>query len=300
MKNLPLKLTDRLYVLGQDLFLTYLVLGNPCTLLDLGVSGSVPLIEKQLQELGVKNEDIGNLIVLHAHWDHVTGLPYMQKIFPHAAVWGSTKARELLAKEKIAAQFRQNDEKYCTRLLQNGEFDSLPPFLHYETMTVDNVIEDGQNLNLGGVEIQFLTTPGHSGDALTAYLPSEKAVIMSDAVGCYYLKTDEYLAMFYQGYQLTLDSLEKVRGLDADILGFCHDTEMIYYGKAEIAQVYRRIEEKLRGIREEAEQMLSGGAAEEEISEMMFQNSYMGLLARMYPPEYLRVVAPLLIRALDR
>ncbi|MDX9870918.1 MAG: MBL fold metallo-hydrolase, partial [Clostridia bacterium] len=256
MQKLPIKLTDKLYILGQDLFLTYLVLGNPCTLLDLGVSGSVPLLEEQLRKLGVKNEDIGHLVVLHAHWDHVCGLPYMKKIFPNAQVWGSPKAREVLAKEKIVNQFRINDEKYCTRLLENGEFDSLPPFLPYETMAVENLIEDGQTLNLGGVDIHFLATPGHSACALTAYLPSEKAVIMSDAVGCYYDKTDEYLAMYYQGFQLTLDSLEKVRYLDADIVGYCHDTEMIYYGKEAIAKMYRRIEEKLLGIRAEAEKMV--------------------------------------------
>ncbi|MHB8158525.1 MAG: MBL fold metallo-hydrolase [Desulfocucumaceae bacterium] len=299
MKKLPYRLTDRVYALGQDLFLTYLVIGESCTLLDLGVSASVPMIMEQLDELGIKPEAIGNLVVLHAHWDHVCGLPYMQKLFPNATVWGSEKAKAVLSKAKIVEQFRKNDEKYCARLHELGEFAQLNTFIDYETMPVDKTISDGETVNMGGVDIQFFATPGHSPCTLSAYIPSEKVAIVSDALGSYDPNTDELLAMFYQSYQLSLDSLQLLRSLDAEVVGWCHDTEMVFFGKANIARSYDRIEEELDRIRSETLKLKAEGHPEEELLHALFLNNYKGYLTRMYPPDYIKAVAPFLLKAID-
>jgi glyoxylase-like metal-dependent hydrolase (beta-lactamase superfamily II) len=299
MKNLPYKLTDRIYVLGQDLFLTYLIIGKSCALLDLGVSASVPLISKQLGELGIKPESISDLVVLHAHWDHVCGLPYMRELFPDAIVWGSEKAKTALNKTKIVELFRKNDEKYCSRLKDLGEFPGLDPFLDYNTMAVDKVISDGETLHMCGIDIQFFSTPGHSSCSLSAYIPSERTTIISDATGSYDPISDEYLAMFYQSYQMSLDSLKRLRSLEADIVAYCHDTEMIFFGKDNIEKSYRRIEEELLRIKREILQLKAEGHPEEELLHMLFLNSYKGFLTRMYPPEYINAVAPFLLRAID-
>jgi glyoxylase-like metal-dependent hydrolase (beta-lactamase superfamily II) len=300
MHKLPYQLTDKLFVLGQDLFLTYLVLGNPCTLLDLGVSASVPLIEEQLRELGVKNEDIGHLVVLHAHWDHVCGLPYMQRIFPNATVWGSAKAQDVLNKSKIVDNFRRNDEKYCTRLKELGEFKELAPFLDYNTMTVERTIEDEETVIMGGIEMKFLATLGHSPCTLSVFIPSEKATIISDAIGCYDPITDEYLALFFQSVKMTLDSLERLKNLDANIVAYCHDTEMIFFGREEIENSFQRIKEELLKLRKDVQYMETAGVSAEDVLDKLFRASYRGFLSRMYPPEYIRAVAPLLQRAINK
>jgi glyoxylase-like metal-dependent hydrolase (beta-lactamase superfamily II) len=300
MHKLPYQLTDKLFVLGQDLFLTYLVLGNPCTLLDFGVSASVPLIEEQLRELGVKNEDIGHLVVLHAHWDHVCGLPYMQRIFPNATVWGSAKAQDVLNKSKIVDNFRRNDEKYCTRLKELGEFKELAPFLDYNTMTVERTIEDEETVIMGGIEMKFLATLGHSPCTLSVFIPSEKATIISDAIGCYDPITDEYLALFFQSVKMTLDSLERLKNLDANIVAYCHDTEMIFFGREEIENSFQRIKEELLKLRKDVQYMETAGVSAEDVLDKLFRASYRGFLSRMYPPEYIRAVAPLLQRAINK
>lgn len=62
MAALPIRLIDRLFALGHDLFLTCPVKGNLCTLLDPGVSATVPLIERQLKELGVGPEEMEEVL----------------------------------------------------------------------------------------------------------------------------------------------------------------------------------------------------------------------------------------------
>jgi len=300
MRKLPYQLTDKLFVLGQDLFLTYLVLGTPCTLLDLGVSATVPLIKQQLNELGVKAKDIGHLVVLHAHWDHVCGLPYLQQLFPGATVWGSAKARDVLNRPKIVEQFQQNDEKYCTRLKELREFNELPPFLDFRTMTVERVIKDEETVNLGGVEIRFLATPGHSPCTLSAFIPSEQTTIISDAIGCYDPLTDEYLPLFFQSLQMTLDSLERLKKLQANTVAYCHDTEMIFLGRDNIENSYQRIKEELIRLRKEIREMEEMGFSEEIVLDKLFKASYRGFLKRMYPPQYIKNFAPLLLKAINK
>jgi glyoxylase-like metal-dependent hydrolase (beta-lactamase superfamily II) len=298
-QKLPYQITDNLYALGHDLFITYLVKGNPCVLLDLGVSGTVPLINHQLKELGVEASDIGFLVVLHAHWDHVCGLPYLQQLFPSATVVGSAKALQILDKPNIVDQFRRNDELYCSQYKEKLVFKELPPFLNYKTLAVDKVIADGEIISLGDINIQFHATPGHSPCTLSAYLPSEKATIISDAVGCYVPQTDEVLPLFFQSVKMTLDSLEKLKTLEANIVANCHDTEMIFIGTDNISHAYRRIEEEILKLVAEIKQMTVFNRPQEEMLNTLFQAAYTGFLTEMYPPDYLKGVVPYLLKAIN-
>jgi 2-aminobenzoylacetyl-CoA thioesterase len=300
MAEIPRVLTDRMILLGHDLFLTYLVKGSPCTLLDLGVSATVPLIERQLDELGFRKEDIGNLVILHAHWDHVCGLPYLRKLFPEATVFGSSKAQELLSKPKIVTRFRKNDAHYCTYLKDKNLFSALPDSLEYDTMAVDRIIQDNETLNLGGVEIRFPATPGHSPCNLSAHLPSEKATIVSDAVGCYDPRTDEVLPLFFQSFQKTLQSIDILEGLDARLAAHCHDSDMIFTCPDVVAFSYRRIREELITLKEEIKRMAKAGCSITDMEEKLFRATYRSFITRMYPPDYIRKLAPLLLKALDK
>ncbi|MHB1418390.1 MAG: MBL fold metallo-hydrolase [Bacillota bacterium] len=298
MLNLPYQLTDNLFVLGHNLFLTCLVKGDPCTLIDLGVSGTAPLIDRQLKQIGVKAEEIGNLIVLHAHWDHVCGLPYLKQLFPEAEVLGSAKAREVLGKTKIVAQFRRNDEFNCSWLKNRKVFAELPDLIEYDTIPIDRVMQDGDKLSLGDVEIQFLETPGHSPCSMSLYLPSEKAAIISDAVGGYTPASDQIIPAFYQSVGLTLTSLDKLAALDAQIVVNGHDTDMIFTGWQDIQHFYQRVKEQIKSMCDEIKQMAASGADEETLLTKIFQMSYRGALAEIYPQKFVKSVSPFLLKAI--
>ncbi|MHB1128305.1 MAG: MBL fold metallo-hydrolase [Bacillota bacterium] len=298
MLTLPYQLTDNLFVLGHNLFLTFLVKGNPCTLIDLGVSGTVPLIDRQLKQIGVSAEEIGNLIVLHAHWDHVCGLPYLKQLFPRAVVLGSEKAREVLGKTKIVDQFRRNDEFNCAWLRKRQVFEELPASIEYHTLPVDRVMHDGDTISLGGVEIKFISTPGHSPCSMSVYLPSEKAALISDAVGGYIPASDDYVPAFYQSVGKTLASLDKLKNLDAHVVANGHDTEMIFIGEEAIRHFYERVKEQTENIRADIKQMAASGTTEESLLAKLFQISYRGALAEIYPQKFVQSVCPFLLKAI--
>jgi len=297
-RTLPYQLTDNLFVLGHNLFLTYLIKGETCTLVDLGVSGTVPLIMSQLKQLGLQERDIGNLVVQHVHWDHVCGLPYLKQLSPGATVLGSAKAQELFGKSKVVEQLSQNDALHCSQLKERGIFHELPSFLQYHSLPIDQVVKDNETIKLGGVECCFLATPGHSPCSISVYLPSEKAVLVSDAIGAYSPRGDFYLPLYFQGVKLMLDSLEKIKSLDVHIVGYGHDTEMLFIGRKNISDCYERTREEIIKFTTEIKEMIALGEAEEKILDKIFRASFRSFLAEIYPPEYLKAVSPLLLKAI--
>ncbi|MBE0618883.1 MAG: MBL fold metallo-hydrolase [Proteobacteria bacterium] len=296
----PYQITDNLFVLGDDLFLTYLLRAESCTLLDLGSSGSAPLIEEQLRKLGIAKAEVEHLVVQHAHWDHVCGLPYFRQLFPKATVVGSAKAREVLGKPKIVEQFRENDERWCTRLKDLGVFAELPAFLRYDSMAVDRIVEDEQTVDLGGIPVRFLATPGHSPCSLSVHLPTEGALLVSDAVGFYLPDVDGFLPMFFQGVDQTLASIDRVADIDTNILGYGHALGLLLEGRAAIAHGMRRLREETVALATRVRGMAAEGRPEAALLEEIHQASYRDFLARLYLPDYLRGVSPFLLKAILR
>jgi glyoxylase-like metal-dependent hydrolase (beta-lactamase superfamily II) len=297
-RQFPCQLTENLYVLGENLFLTYLLKGDTCALLDLGASGTAPLIVEQLRYLGVRAGQVEHLVVQHAHWDHVGALPYLRQAFPEATVLGSAKALEVLGKPKIVNQFRQNDELWCSRLKENGTFQQLPAFLHYETLPVDRVVEDGETVVLGGIPARFLATPGHSPCSLSVLLETERAALVSDAIGFYLPESDGVLPMFFQSVKMTLASIETVERLDIDLLCYGHALDLLVSGRENIARACRRLREETSGLTTRLKRLAEKGAPEEQLLGELRRLSYRDFLAELYLPEYLKGVAPFLLKAI--
>ena len=297
-RTFPFQLTEKLFVLGEELFPTYLLKGERCALLELGASGSVISVERHLEQLEIDKGQVEHLVVQHAHWDHVCGLPYFLRLFPNATVLGSSKARKVLGKPKIVNQFRENDERWCLRLKENGTLKALPPFLSYDRMNIDVVVEDGQTFELGGVPARFLSTEGHSSCSLSVHLPTERAVLVSDAIGFYLPDVDGFLPMFFQSVDNTLASIDRVMEVDVDILAYGHAPELILQGKGEVVHGCRRIREHTLAMATRIRTMVEAGETEETLLETIHQVIYQDFLTRLYLPEYLQAVAPFLLKSI--
>jgi len=113
-------------------------------LLDGGMPGAAPLVEASIRKLGFKPEDVRFILVSHAHFDHVGSLAALKKI---------TGAR-------VAAMAGDDD-----LLKSGGKTDYVfagNPRLHFEPVTVDQVLKDGDTVTLGGVTLTGRHTPGHT------------------------------------------------------------------------------------------------------------------------------------------
>jgi len=130
------------YVGTYDLACFLVVTPQGNILINTGLVDSVPLIRKSIADLGFKLEDVHWLLTTQAHFDHVAAMAEMKRL---------TGAR-LLASQADAV------------LLEDGgksDFHFGPEY-GYTPVKVDERIDDGQKLRLGGVELTAYLHAGHT------------------------------------------------------------------------------------------------------------------------------------------
>jgi len=111
-------------------------------LLDGGFVETTPQIERNIAQLGYKLEDVKILLNSHAHFDHAGGLAELKRK-TGAKMIASARDAELL------------------RAGGHGDF-RFGDTLTFPPVEVDQIIGDGESVQLGGQKLIALLTPGHT------------------------------------------------------------------------------------------------------------------------------------------
>lgn len=139
----PLKLADNLYYVGSSDIASYLIT-TPAghILIDAGYESTVPIITHNVERLGFRLSDVKILLNTQAHFDHAEGFAVMKKL---------TGARLIAsgADAKLLEAGGHGDYLF-------GDRHTFPPVL------VDQRIEDGGRVALGGATLTAHVTPGHT------------------------------------------------------------------------------------------------------------------------------------------
>jgi hydroxyacylglutathione hydrolase len=117
-----------------------------------------PRILGAVEELGVSVEAI---LLTHCHFDHVGA------VAPVAEATGAPVYVSEIEKPVLADIM---------------SFVPWPGFGPYESYEADHTLKGGETLNLAGLEIEVLYTPGHSPGHLTYSIPAERALFSGDVL----------------------------------------------------------------------------------------------------------------------
>jgi metallo-beta-lactamase class B len=135
------RIVDNVYYVGSRELASFLITTpEGHILINSGFEKTVPMIQAAVESLGFKMRDIKILLASHAHSDHVAG---------HA-----------LAKELTGAKvyvMRGDDEVIAT----GGKGQYLYED-RWKPCAVDRVLEDGDEVKLGGMILTARRTPGHT------------------------------------------------------------------------------------------------------------------------------------------
>ena len=136
------KVVGNVYYVGSKDLATYLITTpEGHILINSGFERTVPLIRKSVESLGFKMTDVKILLASHAHSDHVAG---------HALLQELTGAKVYV--------MRGDDEVIAS----GGKGQYLYTDSRWKPCQVDRVLEDGDEVKLGGVTLVARRTPGHT------------------------------------------------------------------------------------------------------------------------------------------
>lgn len=145
----------------------YVIHSDPVTLIDAGIATEKARGELQqgLQEAGVAVESIGRIILTHKHVDHIGSAWWLQQ---------ESGAEIFIHEIETHAVSDVDPEGHRWRKMVRGRFDrwAVPEdarprdqreFYAWDLRAATpTAIQHGQAINLNGVELQVLHTPGHT------------------------------------------------------------------------------------------------------------------------------------------
>jgi len=141
----PFRIVGNLYYVGTYDLACYLIVtpaGN--ILINTGLASSGAQIRSNIETLGFRFSDTRLLLATHAHYDHVAAMAEVKRL---------TGARLAAAEPEVAlfesggkTDFRFGDDKSAW----------------FEPVHVDEKLQDGQKVGLGGMELTVHLHPGHT------------------------------------------------------------------------------------------------------------------------------------------
>ena len=277
--------------LGNRHFNYFIVGQEEGAIIECGVTGGVISLSRQWVQLERKTK-ICYLIASHAHFDHVCGIPNLRALYPEASVLASAEAQKVLGKTKIVQNFFAQDEKMSAVLVAEGILEEIPISPQPESIKIDQIIGEGEDIHLqGGLKIRVVEAPGHSPCSLAFYLPQDKIMFVSDAGG-FQISDDSLFPIFFQGYELYLETLKRLRGFPARVLAIPHERIWV---QGEVQAFYDRAIKTAQDAYANIERMLDSGLDEEAIIHDLFSYYYHGNL-RIYTTTNITTCVELLLR----
>lgn len=286
------RLSDNVLQMGNRHFNYFLVGRRQCFLVECGVSGGVISLAADLQKMPEISEVTG-ILAMHEHFDHVCGIPALREMFAGVPVLAHPRAERILRKQAVVEDFFRQDEKMSDILLQRGLIDHKPISPCIGEIGIDGILEEGQYLPVEkGLQLQILETPGHSPCSLAAYLPGEQVMFLSDAAG-YQIDDQSIFPIFFQGYDLYMESIKRLMGFPTRVLALPHGT--VWAGRREMDAFYQRALQSAQDTFQLIQTMLEEGLSPESMQEVLFSRYYRDDLM-IYTPENIQLCVKLLIQ----
>ncbi len=207
---------------------------DQCVLVDTGMGSDKAFgeLSRQLAEIGVKTEDLTEILVTHFHIDHVGLVPRLREL---------SGARLIVsAKTAEAVQLvRQTYESYWKNLMNMYKVAGVPTELvermlkatpgylyqavYEELARSSRALKDGEKTSIGEYCFQAVWTPGHSPGHICLYEPKRRLLMAGDHL--LPTITPHVTQWGEESDALTdyLDSLEKVGKLDVDVVLPAHE-----------------------------------------------------------------------------
>jgi hydroxyacylglutathione hydrolase len=170
------------FIQGQDEFIPdshVYVIGDPASndlsMIDVGLTGKGNYKLQSMKKMDIKLDAVKRIIMTHTHLDHIGCLSEIQKAIPGAELWVHRLEAEPLEKGDDRGVYGMNEFKGMCQMQYGLKADAFK-------FKVDRKLEDGDILDMGGMNWEVIHIPGHSMGGIALYHSSLKILIPGDVI----------------------------------------------------------------------------------------------------------------------
>lgn len=183
-------------------------------LIDCGLPDSLPKLEKEISDLGLKMENLTKLIITHHDHDHMGAAAAIKEKYPNVKILASTLDAPFVEGRERSLRFKRIEETFEGLSKRRKEWTR--EFVEYlktiKPVSVDIRVDDGDSFGAcGGYEI--VSTPGHMPGHISVYLNESKSLVCGDAL----IVLDGELHISSKQFSLDHDEAKRSAGKLADL-----------------------------------------------------------------------------------
>lgn len=199
-------LEGRARVLG-----TYLVRGERTAVIDPGPTSQVSV---SMEVMGAHNITPDIVLLSHIHLDHGGGSWKLAEEYGCQVHCHPRGASHMVDPSKLKAGA---ERLFGEKVREYGEIKGVPDGMVRESV-------DGEILDLGGVTLEVLWTPGHSSHSQSFWEPDSRTVFVGDAVGHVIGEGGPVIPVSPPPHnpEKSEESIDRILALNADLLCIAH------------------------------------------------------------------------------
>ena len=193
----------------------YIIKDRACAMVDPSPSANLPALLDALDSLAIKTLDY--ILPTHLHMDHYGATGALSRLFPDAKVVVHPRyARHAIDPSRMVEAF-----KMVFGADFEARFGTVEPVLEGRLL----LPKDGEVIDAGGRELEFIYTPGHAPHHLAIYDRKSCGLFCGEALGLpdFQLPAAPPMSFDLDKY---IDTIEKLRGMNlgAEMVFVSHGT----------------------------------------------------------------------------
>jgi glyoxylase-like metal-dependent hydrolase (beta-lactamase superfamily II) len=208
------EIAESVFLLHDAMFPVYLIRGSRSVLVDCGILARAEKIEESVHDL-MNGDDLVSLILTHSHYDHTGSCSFLQEKH-HFNIIASQRTKEILQNPKAIEFIDRLNLEFNRRLRIEMEAHVSMP---------ENIVatHEGDIIKISNAQwLQVYETPGHSRCSISFLFKPGNILFPGDAAGI--IEKDGIIKpLFLSSYLQYVDSINKIKTLDVEILALPHN-----------------------------------------------------------------------------